>query len=241
MSSGYYLALGGMRSRLAELDRVAGDLANAATAGYKGERATTAESDRPDFGSQLASAIDVAEGPTRVDMRAGSIAPTGRDLDAAIDGPGFFVVETKDGERYTRDGRFVRRADGALATARGQAVLGENGAPIMLGKGAVQIDADGSVRSGAATVGRLRVVEFDDTKALTRENASLMKADGNASPNPAEISEVRSGALEQSNVSVVDRIAEMTSVNRSFESLQKAITTLANDVDGRAISELGKR
>jgi len=240
MSGGYYLALGGMRARLSELDRVSADIANAVTAGYKAERVTTAESDRPDFGAALTSAIDVAEGPTRVDMRSGSIVPTGRDLDLAIDGPGFFVVDTKEGERYTRDGRFVRRADGALATANGQAVLGDGGM-IPLGKGTLQVEADGTVRSAGVAVGRLRIVEFDNPKGLTRESTSLLRADASASPAPADTSEVRSGALEQSNVSVVDRIAELTSVSRGFESLQKALSTLANDVDGKAISELGRR
>jgi flagellar basal body rod protein FlgG len=229
-----------MRARLAELDRVSADIANASTAGYKTERATTAQSDRPDFGAELTAAIDVAEGPTKVDMRSGSIVPTGRDLDAAIDGPGFFTVETKDGERYTRDGRFVRRADGVLATANGEAVEGLSG-NIILGKGAVQIDADGTVRSGGAVAGRLRIVEFDNPKALARENSSLLRAENNASSSAAEISEVRGGALEQSNVSVVDRIAEMTGVSRSFESLQRALSTLANEVDGKAIAELGRR
>jgi flagellar basal body rod protein FlgG len=229
-----------MRARLSELDRLSADIANAVTAGYKAERATTAQSDRPDFGAALTAAIDVTEGPTRVDMRSGSIVPTGRDLDLAVDGPGFFVVDTNGGERYTRDGRFVRRADGVLATASGQAVLGDGG-NITLGKGLVQIDADGTVRSGGAVTGRLRVVEFDDPKGLTRESTSLLRADNNASPGPAEISEVRSGALEQSNVSVVDRIAELTGVSRSFESLQRALSTLSNEVDGKAIAELGRR
>lgn len=240
MSSGYYVALSGMRTRLGELDRLASDIANAATIGYKAERATTAESDRPDFGAELASAIDVSGGPTRLDMRAGSIAPTGRDLDVAIDGPGLFVIDTPQGERYTRDGRFTRRSDGVLTTADGQPVQGESG-QITLPKGPVKIDTDGTVRVGAAVSGKLKVVEFTDPKALQRESASRFVADPNVTPISAETSEVREGALEQSNVSVVDRIAQLAGANRSFESLQKAISVMSNELDGKAITELSRR
>jgi flagellar basal-body rod protein FlgF len=238
MSGSYYVALSGMRTRLGELDRLASDIANVSTAGYKAEHATTAQSDRPDFGAELSSAIDVADGATSIDFRAGAIVPTGRDLDLAIDGPGMFVVSTPDGDRYTRDGRFVRRTDGVLTTNDGHVVQGESG-PIRLGKGPIKIDPDGSVRSGGALAGRLKVVEFDKPSALTRENTYMFRGD-EAGPSPASESEVRSGALEQSNVSLVDRIASMTGTSRGFESLQRAIATMSNDVDGRAISELGR-
>jgi flagellar basal body rod protein FlgG len=241
MAGSYYIALSGLRARLDALDRLASDIANVSTAGYKAERATTAQSDRGDFGASLQAAIDVGNGPTRIDLRAGAIAPTGRDLDVAIDGPGMFVVDTPAGTRYTRDGRFVRRADGVLATASGMAVESDGGGPLTLGKsGLVQIEADGTVRNGGVSIGRLKVVEFDDPGALIREGTDQFRSETQV-PNPAIDSAVRPGALEQSNVSVVDRIAELTSVTRGFETMQKALSILANDVDLRAISELGRR
>jgi flagellar basal-body rod protein FlgF len=241
MAGGYYIALSGMRARLDALDRLASDIANVSTAGYRAERATTAQADRADFGAVLTSAIDVAGGPTRIDLRAGAIAPTGRDLDVAIDGPGMFVVSTPGGPRYTRDGRFVRGADGTLTTSSGLAVQGQTGAPLNVGKsGAIEIDEDGSVRSNGATVGRLKVVAFKDPGALIREGTSLFRANSQV-PGPAPGSAVRPGALEQSNVSVVDRITELTNVTRSFETMQKALSILANDIDLRAITELGRR
>src|SRR5437660_638158 len=120
MAGSYYIALSGMRARMTELDRLATDLANASTAGYKAERGTTEQSDRADFSLSLKSAIDVANSATRTDLRAGEISSTGRDLDAAIEGPGMFAVTTPGGAtRYTRTGRFVARADGVLSTAAG--------------------------------------------------------------------------------------------------------------------------
>jgi flagellar basal body rod protein FlgG len=240
MAGSYYIALSGMRARLDALDRVASDIANVSTAGYKGQRGTTMQADRPQFGQTLQAAIDVADGPARLDLSGGAIAPTGRDLDLAIDGPGLFAVNTPGGLRYTRDGQFVRRADGVLTNSAGDAVESVAGGPITLPSGAVQIDEDGSVRVGASVVGRLKVVEFDAPQALVKDNAHLFRADSQA-PKAATASAVRTGSLEQSNVSVVERLTQLTSVTRGFEALQRALSTMVNDIDGRAIAELGRR
>ncbi|HEY2904415.1 MAG TPA: flagellar hook-basal body complex protein, partial [Vicinamibacterales bacterium] len=114
MAGGYYTALSGMRTRMDALDRLAADIANASTAGYKTERAGTTQADRPSFGTVLQSAVDVANGEARTDLRPGALAPTGRPLDVAIHGSGFFVVQTPQGERYTRNGHLVRGANGSL-------------------------------------------------------------------------------------------------------------------------------
>jgi len=239
MPGGYYVALSGMRTRLDALDRVSSDIANASTAGYKLERAGLVQSDRPSFGAELQSAIDVVGGEVRVDFRAGGIAPTGRDLDVAIDGAGFFEVDTSAGARYTRNGRFVRRPDGVLATAEGDAVQGDSG-PITIGRGLTQIDSDGTVRQNGAAVGKLKVVEFNPNAPIVKESAFRFRNDGPDGPQPATESSVKSGALEQSNVSVVERVTELTNVTRNFETLQRAVSVLS-EMDTRAISEFSRR
>ena len=115
MSGGAYSAMSGMQARIAELDRIASDLANVSTAGYKTERTATFAAER-DFAAALASAVDVAAGGTRTDHTPGAITSTGRTLDVAIDGDGYFAIETPQGVRYTRSGNFTRRADGTLST-----------------------------------------------------------------------------------------------------------------------------
>ena len=105
MPGGAYSALSGMKARLEDLDRLASDLANVGTAGYKTERTATVAAERPSFRTVLDSAVDVTVGGTRLDFRPGTISTTGRDLDAAIEGAGFFAVTTPAGERYTRTGR----------------------------------------------------------------------------------------------------------------------------------------
>jgi flagellar basal body rod protein FlgG len=240
MAGGYYTALSGMRARLDALDRLASDIANANTAGYKAERGANAEAARARFGAELQSAIDVVSGKTRVDLRPGALTPTGRGLDVAIEGNGLFEIETASGPRYTRNGRFERRADGMLATVEGDAVMGDSG-PISLGTGPVEIDADGTVRHAGAVAGRLRVVTFEAADGLVRESSLRMRNDGPAAPVIVEAPRVKAGALEQSNVSIADRLVELTAANRNFEALQRALSVLMNDVDSRVISELGRR
>lgn len=239
MSGGAYIALSGLRLRAAQLDRVAADIANAGTAGYKAERASSRPAERPAFQSALDSAIDVAEGPTRIDFRPGAVTPTGRDLDFAIDGLGFFVLDTTAGPRYTRGGSFAKNADGVLVAADGSPVAGDGGA-IRIGEGQVTADPDGTIRVAGAPAGRLRIVEFDDPAVLEREEAGRFRAPATASPQSGS-SAVRGGALEQSNVSIVERVAHLTEVSRSFEALNRGISVLMNDLDARVISELGRR
>jgi len=238
MAGGHYVALSGMRTRLDELDRLASDLANVGTAGYKAERTGHRNVPRPAFDSALESAIDSSLGERRLDARAGAIEPTGRALDVAIEGNGFLVVETAAGTRYTRNGHLSRAADGSLITADGAVVKGLDG-PIAVGTGRLAIDSDGTVTSDGVSVGTLAVVEFANAGALVRESGALLRAD--AAPTPVASPTLRTGSLEQSNVSVVDKVAELTSVNRSFQALQKAVSVLMNDVDGRAIDTFGRR
>lgn len=238
MAGGHYVALSGMRTRLDELDRLASDLANVGTAGYKAERTGLRDVRRPAFDNALETAIDASLGARRLDARAGAIEPTGRALDVAIEGNGFLAVDTPAGPRYTRNGHLSRTPDGQLVTADGAVVRGVDG-PIEVGEGALSVDSDGSVVVNGAVVGRLAVVQFADPGALVRETGALLR--GDETPTPVAAPTIRAGSLEQSNVSVVDRIAELTSVNRSFQALQKAVSVLMNDVDGRAIDSFGRR
>jgi flagellar basal-body rod protein FlgF len=239
MSGGAYSALSGMQTRMGELDRLAQDLANVGTAGYKTERDAKFASERDRFGSALDAAVDVATAGSRIDFRAGTIASTGRDLDVAIEGRGFFVIETPMGPRYTRNGAFTRSVDGTLTTMSGEPVMGEGG-PITLTVGPLTISQDGTIRSGATVAGRLQIVDFESEADLERDSGARFRSASEPGSAP-EASRVVAGALEQSNVSVVDRMVALTEIKRGFEGLQKGVSVLMNDVDGRAIAELGRR
>src|SRR5579871_26869 len=234
-----YVALSGLRARADQLDRLASDIANIGTSGYKAERQSRSEADRPAFNDALQTAIDTAPGGTRLDMTDGALAPTGRPLDVALDGPGFFVVSTQAGERYTRNGHFTRNTAGQLTTEDGSLVQGTNG-PITLGNGEIKVAEDGTVTAGDDPVGKLKVVTFADPSHLSLDGTTLLKADGQT-PTTLDDPKVRDGSLEQSNVSMSGRLAELTTVSRGFEALQKALSLLMNDVDGKAIEQLGRR
>ena len=235
MAGGMYTALSGMTVKLHDIDRVAADLANVNTSGYKSERANTTAAERAQFRQDLDSAIDAMTGDTKLDLRPGLMTATGRDLDVALEGNGFFVIKTPQGERYTRDGGFVRRSDGILATRDGNTVMGEGG-EITLGSGPVKIGEDGTIRVNGTVAGRLKVVTFSGPADIARESGARFRAAGNAAPTDAVDARVVGGSLEAANVSVVERMATLTEISRAFEGLQRGISVLATDVDGRAIS-----
>ena len=238
MPGGAYSALSGMQSRLEALDRIAVDLANVSTAGYKTERTTRFAAER-DFSALLESAVDVSSGGTRTSWQKGTIANTGRNLDAAIDGDGLFAVQTQFGIRFTRSGNFTRRPDGVLASVEGEPVLDKQNRPIKLGNGAVSIDSDGTVRAGDVPAGKIHLWKVNEHDLVREGGAQFRLAPG---VKPADSNAILvPNALEQANVSLVDRMAMLTEVTRSFEALQKGVSVLMNDLDGRAIQELGKR
>lgn len=242
MPGGYYIALSGMRTQINQLDRLAEDLANSGTAGFKSERTAYEMSQRPNFGDVMDTAIDVTLGERKLDTRPGNVTPTNRDLDVAVQGDGFLVVQTEHGERYTRNGHLMRTLDGSLITREGSVVMGADGPLKLEGTGDVSIEDDGTVRVGKEAAGKLAVVRFDNPGALTREGGALLAAPAGATPVPVEgAAVVKPGALEDSNVSVVERLGELTNVSRAFQSLQRALSLLMNDVDGRSIESLGRR
>ena len=239
MAGGYYTALSGMRTRMDALDRLAADIANASTAGYKTERAGTTQADRPSFGAVLQSAVDVANGEPRTDLRPGALASTGRPMDVAIHGTGFFVVQTPQGERYTRNGHLVRGVDGTLTTDEGDAVLGTDG-PIKIDTGTVELDGDGTVRNAGSIAGKLKVVDLGQNPKLFRDGGSRFGLQGTTA-TVIDKPTIVSGSLEQSNVTMSERVAELSDVSRNFETLLRAVGILMNDIDKGAISELGRR
>jgi flagellar basal body rod protein FlgG len=200
--------------------------------------------ERPSFRAVLDSAVDVTTGGTRLDFRPGTIGTTGRDLDAAIEGAGFFVVNGPNGERYTRNGSFVRRADGVLTTSDGLPLVAAGNAQppahIKVGTGLISISEDGSVKAGDVVAGKLKLVTFGSEDDIERESGTRFRAKPGVAPT-VSTARVVGGALEQSNVTLVDRMVALTEVQRTFEALQRGVSMLMNEIDARAIGELGRR
>lgn len=234
MSSGIYIAAGGAVAQSNALDATANNIANATTAGFHGDRVTFREAMTQARSPDLAA---VGAGTSRVDSQAGALSQTDNPLDLALEGDGYFAVQTKDGARYTRAGNFRLDDSRQLVTMNGNTVRGAGGAAITIPEEAKQISigVDGEVFADEESVGTLELARFA-ASSLKREGATLFSASG--AQEAGDAPKVRSGMLEASNVNVVRGVVDLVKVSRTYESLMRVIQSF-NDIESRAARELG--
>jgi flagellar basal-body rod protein FlgF len=228
------------------MDVIANNLANASTPGFKREAAKFEE-----YIAQMKPS-DTQQGPQSVsfvkdagimrDTSEGDIQTTGAPFDLAIKGNAYFTVQTPQGTRYTRNGHFTLDGSGQLVTSDGNPVQGEGGAiTITPDDGAVQIAADGTVSSiingQPNQIGKIKLVDFGDPAALTKEGDSLYSTTQTA--NDATGSTMKQGMLESSNVKPVVEISNMIQVMRSYEATS-ALAKSQEDLQSQAIDKLGQ-
>ncbi len=216
-------------ARLKMLDVIANNLANAETTGFK-----------RDFGTILEMENTYQVG-TSVDLSPGDLVATQNPLDVAINGSGFFAVETPQGVRYTRAGDFALSDKGDLVTKDGMPVLSSSDSPIHIGEGVVTIQGDGVVSADGVEVATLKVVNFKTTEGLEKEGFHRFVWNG----SPQDIEDVpeptlKNGFLERSNVNSVNEMVHLMAAYRDFESVQRAVKTLVTDMNTKLIQELGK-
>jgi flagellar basal body rod protein FlgG len=176
---------------------------------------------------------------TMADHASGELRQTGRALDVALDGDGFLVVQTGRGERYTRAGALKLNTANQLVTPRGDLIVGENG-PITVPRGDLQIGQYGDVSVNGQVVGRLKTVRFDNPQSqLLKEGETLFVApEAKAAPAPA--TRFVQNALEMSNVNPMSEMAAMLQNSREFDSLQRSLTSLMNDLGRKVATEIGR-
>lgn len=243
MDSGYYAACTALVSRTQALDTLANNLANASTVGFRAEHnvfSSVLASAQGSTGSALNQAMNsfgILSGTT-FDQTQGAMQKTGNDLDVAIQGPGYFVVDTANGPVYTRNGGFQVSSQGELTTAAGDPVIGDSG-PITLLPGKISISANGTISSKGAVAGKLKVVEFSPGTQLTSIGNTYYSAP-EANAAPAEKSDVRQGMLESSNVNPVANMVELVSAQRSTEMMQRAMSMFSSEIDKTASQDLPK-
>jgi flagellar basal-body rod protein FlgF len=174
-------------------------------------------------------------------LEQGPIAATGNALDVALSGPGFFAVRAGNGAlRYSRDGQFLRDANGFLTTQNGDRVLGNGAAPIVVpAQGQVQIGGDGTVSVNGQSIDRLAVVEFTNPNALRPEGASRFIDTGAAGARVATNTTALQGSVEKSNADVVRSMVDLITNERWFNANQKSIQT-QDDAVGQAIQTVGR-
>lgn len=247
MIRGLYTGATGMVAEAMRTDVISNNLANANTAGFKKDIALTKE-----FASMLISRVNdgAANAPvgalglgTIVDEVAtihstGIMRNTGNDFDMAVDGKGFFTVETSQGVRYTRNGTFGKNIQGELINNEGYRVLGRNGAAIRIGQGKkMLVGNDGNVMVDGQSVGKLQLVDFANEKQLTKEGSSLYSA-SDQTPMPAT-GVIRQGFLEMSNVNVVGEMVNLISNYRAYEINGKVVQS-HDQLIGKAANDVGR-
>lgn len=205
-----------------ELDLIANNVANVDTNGFKAQSLLLKEermspaadldfrrSDRP-----ISFVLDDAN---RYDLSAGRMMQTGNDLDVAVDGKGWFAVQTPNGERYTRNGSFALAPDGTLVTRDGNPVLTDSGPLLIpLNEGRPTIAADGTISTSQGVRGKLRVVDFADPGSLKKVGETLFEG---TNPQPATLPRLVQGQIEKSNVRAVEQISRLIEVGRSYEQV----------------------
>ncbi len=216
MENATYAAITRQSGLMAEMRALANNIANATTTGFRAEEVLFAEH-VSDLGPDHAS-LSMATASVRNTVQTqGALTLTGGPFDLAIEGEGFFMVQTPAGDRLTRAGHFTPNENGDLVTAEGYPVLDAGGAPVFVpqGAGPVGIAADGTISAGGQPVGQVGIVMPVDPLGMVREDGVRFRAD--AGVEPALNGRMLQGFLEESNVNPILQIGRMIEVQRAYE------------------------
>jgi flagellar basal-body rod protein FlgF/flagellar basal-body rod protein FlgG len=234
--------MSGLVARTQALDTAAANLANAQTPGYRAEReyfrSVLLGPDALD--SQLGRTVNNFGllGGDRLSMAQGALEQTGNPLDLAIEGEGFFQVQTPNGLRYTRDGGFHRTQNGQLVTSAGEPVLSNVGQLIPVPPGEVTVGADGVLSVAGGAVATVGVFTFPAGTQLTPEGANRYLAPEGAAPALAKNAAVHQGAIESANQDVIQGSLELIVMQRQAEMMQKALTVFHTEFNKIASEDL---
>lgn len=214
---------GGVRR---QLDIVANNIANMNTTGFKGEKMMFTQhlvksgGGQRLLGPKLAFTRDIA---TMLDTSDGPMEKTGNSLDLGINGEGYFVIQTENGERYTRNGHFQLDDGGQLVNQNGDPLLSTANEPLFLSPEdtEIAISRDGTVSTNNGDLGRIRLVGFENPQNLKRGADGLFNTDER--PKDIESPEINQGMLEGSNVKPIFEMARMITIHRSYDNIRNFI------------------
>jgi flagellar basal-body rod protein FlgF len=223
------------------MDVIANNIANASTPAFKREAVQFqqyVEEVAPAEGQTGPQSLSFVQDKGIVrDLSEGKLERTNAPFDFAVNGKGYFAVQTANGERYTRNGHFALDGQGKLVTSEGDEVLGEGGGiTVTPDDGDIHVAEDGTVSGAHGQLGKLRLVGFDDETALKKEGASLYSSD--QSSKPVDNPKIEQGTIETSNVQPVIEISHMLEVMRAYQATAN-LTQSQEDLTRQAIDKLG--
>jgi flagellar basal-body rod protein FlgF len=210
------------------LDTIAGNIANANTAGFRAEHV--------EFTSILSRMTDkpvhfASQGGVRLSTETGAFSQTGNPLDVAINGPAWLAVQTPSGQAFTRDGRLKVSPAGELLTATGYRVLDAGGAPVALNPnaGPPEITREGQVRQAGRLIGGIGLYTLPADAPLARYGDTLVTSTQPATPvvDPA-VASLHQGFVENSNVNSVEEVTSLITVTRTFDAVTAMMRTMDN-------------
>lgn len=243
MDNAVYVGISRQMVLRREMDIIANNIANLDTTGFKVEslmQKTDPAAPAMTMGGPKPVKFVAADTVAR-NFGQGALNKTGAPLDMAIEGEGFFQIQTPNGPRFTRDGRFTTDPTGRLVTQAGLPVLDDGGGEIVIDaeKGQVAVGADGSMSQGNERVGKVGLYAFANQGALEKAGDNTFRNSSNLQPQPAETAKLRQGHLETSNVKPVLEITRMVEVSRAYESTAKLIDGEA-ELSRRSVERLGR-
>ena len=261
MHEGLIIAASGGVKQQVKMDVLANNLANLNSAGFKSDGLVFREIYRPFGEDPNADASKNASLPPNesnrnvayvavdnlyTDHSQGVFHNTGNPLDLALDGEGFFEVDTPQGPRYTRNGYFRLDTAGNLVTQDGNYVLGgdKQKIPIDATGGQINIAPDGVISVGMglnnAVLGTISLIKFENPQVLAKEGNGLYKLlDNEVKPQQQTETRIAQGVLEQSNVNSIEEMTKMITTIRAFEAYQKVIQTL-DEADDHSVNSIGR-
>ncbi len=239
MPNGVYAAMTGALAQEEYMDIISNNLANGSTVGFKGTRATFEEVYGDAVGMKNETQRHVKLDSTYTDFSQGGLRQTHSPLDVAIMGEGFLVVQTPEGERYTRNGSFTLDANRKLVIFSGYLVMGSSGEFEVPEGESIQISQDVTVAAGEVQLGRLKMVKFEDPGSLSRYGHGLWVPSEGVDAQAQENYTIQPGWVEQSNVNMIHEMTELIKVNRFYEAFHKTIQTFRT-VDSTTARDVGR-
>ncbi len=237
MDNSIYIALSRQNALFRDMEVTASNLANASTPGYNAEKLLFSDYLNKDNRRKDAYANDVSD---YRDLTQGSVRMTDNPLDMAITGgPGYFMVETPFGTRYTKAGNFQLNADGTLMSTQGYPVLGSDSGRITIPAGTKKVDINGAgqILADGNDVGAVGIAEFKDEQKMTRLGDSLYTT--KETPTPAETARLVQGGLQSSNVNPITELVRVQEVSRSVGNTAQFISTMY-DLESKVASAYSK-